>query len=234
MRYGGTPELSVVIPTVDALSRRVRECIDAVRQHTDSEHEILVIENRAPPQGYTAPVNAGIRGAQGNYIVVVNDDIRVTADWWPPLRRALDDGALVSFPDYGEFPRSDFFAAPVLALSREALALCSHSAADFLDPSMKVWFQDLDLLVRLCEIKRPPVPVRESGFEGKWATTIKSLDDPKLAAWVREAIEHDQRVFGEKWSGGRRGPRVRAILAPYMQSDEAAAATAPGEPEQAG
>jgi glycosyltransferase involved in cell wall biosynthesis len=69
MRYGGTPELSIVIPTVDVPMARVRECIDAVRSNTEAEHEIVLVENRSPPQGYTAPVNAGIRAAQGRYVV---------------------------------------------------------------------------------------------------------------------------------------------------------------------
>ena len=121
MRYGGTPELSIVIPTVDVLSVRVRECVDAVRSNTDAEHEIVLVENRSPPQGYTAPVNAGIRGAQGQYVVVLNDDVQMMEGWWPPMRKALDEGALVSFADFGGFPRSDLFAAPCIALSREAL-----------------------------------------------------------------------------------------------------------------
>jgi glycosyltransferase involved in cell wall biosynthesis len=234
MDYGGTPELSVVIPTVDSLSERVRACIESVRSNTAAAHEVLVMENRAPPQGYTAPVNAGIRAARGQYVAVVNDDTTVKPGWWPPLRKALDDGALVAFPDFGEFPRSDFFAAPVLAVGREGIAEASHSATEFFDPAMKVWYQDLDLLVRLCEMKRPPVAVAESGFKGKWGTTIKSLDDPERAAWVRKAIEEDREVFARKWSGGRRAPRVRAILAPYIDSEHDPAATAPGEREQAG
>ncbi len=233
MRYGGTPELSIVIPTVDVLSVRVRECVDAVRSYTEAEHEIVLVENRSPPQGYTAPVNAGIRGAQGQYVVVLNDDVQVMEGWWPPMRKALDEGALVSFVDFGGFPRSDLFAAPCIALSREALAECSHSPEDFLDPRFKVWFQDLDLLLRLCEMKRPPIPVA-SPFQGKWATTVKSLDDPEMAAWVREQIAADKKAFSDKWSGGRRAPRARAILAPFLEHEQQAALSTPGEAEPDG
>jgi glycosyltransferase involved in cell wall biosynthesis len=233
MKYGGTPELSIVIPTVDVLSDRVRECVDAVRSNTEAEHEIVLVENRSPPQGYTAPVNAGIRAAQGRYVVVLNDDVQMMEGWWPPLRKALDEGALVSFADFGGFPKSDFFAAPCIALSREALTECAHSPESFLDPRFKVWFQDLDLLLRLCEMKRPPVPVA-SRFQGKWATTVKSLDDPEMSAWVREQITADQLAFSEKWSGGKRGARAKAILAPFMEPDEPAAVTTQGEAELGG
>jgi glycosyltransferase involved in cell wall biosynthesis len=230
MRYGGTPELSIVIPTVDVLSVRVRECIDAVRSNTDAEHEIVLVENRSPPQGYTAPVNAGIRAAQGQYVVVLNDDVQMLEGWWPPMRKALDEGALVSFADFGGFPKSDLFAAPCIALSREALAECSYSPGAFLDPRFKVWFQDLDLLLRLCEMKRPPIPVA-SPFQGKWATTVKSLDDPEMAAWVRDQIAADMQAFSDKWSGGRRAPRARAILAPFLEQEQPAAMSTPGEAE---
>jgi hypothetical protein len=211
----------------------VRECIDAVRSNTDAEHEIVLVENRSPPQGYTAPVNAGIRAAQGQYVVVLNDDVQMMEGWWPPMRKALDEGALVSFADFGGFPKSDLFAAPCFALGREALAECSHSPDAFLDPRFKVWFQDLDLLLRLCEMKRPPIPVA-SPFQGKWATTVKSLDDPEMAAWVREQIAADMRAFSDKWSGGRRAPRARAILAPFLEEDQPAAMSTPGEAEPDG
>ena len=233
MRYGGTPELSIVVPTVDVLSVRVRECIDAVRSNTEAEHEIVLVENRSPPQGYTAPVNAGIRAARGRYVVVLNDDVRMMEGWWPPLRKALDQGALASFADFGGFPKSDFFAAPCIAFSREALKECAHSPEEFLDPRFKVWFQDLDLLLRLCEMKRPPVAVA-SGFQGEWDTTVKSVDDPEMSAWVREQIAADRLAFAKKWSGGRRQPRAKAILAPFIEPDGPAAVTTQGEAEPGG
>ena len=51
---------------------------------TEADHELLVLENRSPPQGYTAPANAGIRAARGRYIVVLNDDVELLEGWWPP------------------------------------------------------------------------------------------------------------------------------------------------------
>ena len=61
-------------------------------------HELIVIDNGAPPQGFTAPVNAGLRAARGRYLVVLNDDVEVLDGWWEPLARALDVGHKIVFP----------------------------------------------------------------------------------------------------------------------------------------
>ena len=224
-KYGSAPELSIVIPTLDALSDRVERCIAAIRLYTKAAHETIVIENRSPPQGFTDPVNAGIRAASGPYVVVLNDDVEVLEGWWPPLRKALDDGALVAFPDsFRGFPQSEILFAPCLALSREAIDEHSHAPGAFFDPAFKIWFQDSDLLLRLCERKRPPVRVSESRIAHEWSSTIRRKDPgltgwKELEDWIEEQTARDRETFVEKWSGGRRGPRARAIVEPYLESE---------------
>ncbi|MEA2467363.1 MAG: hypothetical protein QOJ57_1489, partial [Thermoleophilaceae bacterium] len=95
---GEDPELTIVIPTLDAASERVRACVSAIQARTEGPYDIVLLDNGAPPQGFTAPVNAGLRAARGRYAVVMNDDVEVLPGWWPPLRDALDAGASVSFP----------------------------------------------------------------------------------------------------------------------------------------
>jgi hypothetical protein len=68
---GEPPELTVVIPTLDAASDRVRGCVAAVRSSTEAPHEIVIVDNGAPPQGFAAPVNAGLRAARTPYVVVM-------------------------------------------------------------------------------------------------------------------------------------------------------------------
>src|SRR4029077_12125547 len=95
---GGGPELSIVIPTLDAAGERVRSCLHAIGCPTADPHEVIVVDNGSSPQGYTAPVNAGIRAAAGRYVVVMNDDVEPLPGWWQPLRAGLEAGASVTFP----------------------------------------------------------------------------------------------------------------------------------------
>ena len=75
---GEEPELTIVIPTLDAASERVRACITAIHRATpEAPYEIVVVDNGSPPQGFTAPVNSGLRAARGRYAVVLNDDVEV-------------------------------------------------------------------------------------------------------------------------------------------------------------
>src|SRR5438876_1190798 len=42
---GEAPELTIVIPTLDAASERVRACIAAVQARTEVAHEIVIVDN---------------------------------------------------------------------------------------------------------------------------------------------------------------------------------------------
>jgi GT2 family glycosyltransferase len=210
--YGRAPELTVVIPTLDALSERVRRCVEAIRNHTDVDYEIVMVGNNAPPQGFTAPVNSGIRAARGTYVVVMNDDVEVMAGWWPPLREVLEDGAYVSFPVTQDgFHRPDF-TGWCFAITREAIARVGHTPRDFLDPQFLVWFQDTDLLLRLCQAGRPPVVATGSRIRHDLSRTLEDRTDERFANWVEEQIKRDRKSFRRKWPGGRQGPVARELL----------------------
>lgn len=47
---GESPELTIVIPTLDAASERVRACVAAVQGTTEAAHEIVIVDNGAPPR----------------------------------------------------------------------------------------------------------------------------------------------------------------------------------------
>jgi GT2 family glycosyltransferase len=204
-RDPGEPvELTVVVPTLDAASERVRRCVAALQATTEAAHEIVIVDNGAPPQGFTAPVNAGIRAARTPYVVVMNDDVQVLDGWWPPLRAALDDGAAVAFPLTIEGAMRVDFAAWCFAVSREALAAYSVAEGEFFDPQLRVWYQDTDLLQRLREAGNPPRLVQESRIRHGLSETVAS-DDPALRAWLQQEIAQDQQRFEAKHGKGVAG-----------------------------
>ena len=200
-RAPGEPiEVSFVVPTLDATSDRVRRCVAAVQRATDAAHEIVVLDNGAPPQGFTAPVNAALRATSGSYVVVMNDDVEVQPGWWPPLRDALDAGASVVFPlTEGGAMRRDF-AAWCFAMSREGLEHHSHAPGELFDPELRVWYQDTDLLTRLRAIGNPPRCVEASRIRHGLSETVAS-DDPVLRAWIEQEIARDKAIFERKHAG---------------------------------
>jgi GT2 family glycosyltransferase len=191
---GEAVELSIVIPTLDATSDRVRACVTALQRTTLAPHEIVIVDNGAPPQGFTAPVNAGLRAARGDYAVVLNDDVEVLPGWWPPLKAALDAGAAVTFPLTVDGAMRPDFAAWCFALSRETLDEFGVAAGEFFDPDLVVWYQDTDLMQRLRLAGRPPELVTESRIRHGLSQTVAS-PDPVLRAWIAERIELDRVAF---------------------------------------
>ncbi len=203
-KYGAAPELTVVIPTLDAGGERLRSCVQAIQQHTDAPHEIVIVDNGSPPQGFTAPVNAGLRAGRGDYLVVCNDDVEVLPGWWPALRGRLDDPhgrAEVVFPLTIDGAMREDFAAWCFALRRGTLEAFGVRPGEFFDPDLKVWFQDTDLLMRLREAGTPPVLVRESRIRHGLSETVGTTD-PSLRAWIDAQILRDKAAFESRHGDG--------------------------------
>ena len=187
-------ELSIVIPTLDATCDRVRRCVAAVQATTDCPHEIVVIDNGAPPQGFTAPVNAGLRAARGRFMLVLNDDVELLPGWWPPLRAALEAGESVVFPLTIDGAMRRDFAAWCFALSRAALGRFEVAPGEFFDPSLVVWYQGTDLRDRLRAAGTPPLCVEASRIRHGLSETVSS-EDPALRAWIREQVTRDKERY---------------------------------------
>jgi GT2 family glycosyltransferase len=191
---GEQPELTIVIPTLDATSERVRACVAAVQASTEAAHEIVILDNGCPPQGFAAPVNAGLRAARTPYMVVMNDDVEPLAGWWPPLRAAIDAGIAVACPLTVDGAMRYDFPAWCFALGREALEQFSHAPGEFFDPELVLWYQDTDLLHRLRQAGRPPHIVETARIRHGLSQTVGS-EDPELSAWIKVQVAADRERF---------------------------------------
>jgi GT2 family glycosyltransferase len=96
---------SIIVPCVDGL-RWTRECLEAVKRHTKSPYEIILVDNastdgtgawarRAGARvirnktnlGFAKAINQGMTAARGRWLVWLNNDVVVTPGW---LERLID------------------------------------------------------------------------------------------------------------------------------------------------
>jgi GT2 family glycosyltransferase len=194
---GEEPELTIVIPTLDATSERVRSCVAAVQASTEAAHEIVIVDNGCPPQGFAAPVNAGLRAARTPYVVVMNDDVEPLPGWWTPLRAAIDAGIAVACPMTVDGAMRFDFPAWCFAMGREALETFSHAPGEFFDPTLVLWYQDTDLLLRLRQAGRPPLVVESARIRHGLSQSVGS-EDPELSAWIKVQVAADRERFVAK------------------------------------
>ena len=193
-------EVSVVVPTLDAASPEVRDCLRALQATIGAPYEIVVVDNGAPPQGFTAPVNAALRAARGRYLVVVNDDVRVLDGWWEPLADALDRGAPLVFPLTIEGRMRWELAAWCFAMRRELLASMAARPGEFFDPSMLVWCQDLDLRLRMADAGIAPLCVPESHIRHAGSRTVGvTAPHHALRNWIHAQAGRDTEAFRARY-----------------------------------
>lgn len=101
-------QTDLVIVTYNSTSV-IQRCLDAIQQHTDVPHTIIVVDNGSSDGtveyvksrtdivliengrnlGYASAVNRGILSGTSETIVVMNPDVFVTSGWLQPLQALL-------------------------------------------------------------------------------------------------------------------------------------------------
>ena len=206
---GTAPELTIVVPTLDATSARLRACVRSLHDTPRSPYEIVVVDNGAPAAGLLragqlrAPCRARPlrRGLQRRR--------RVLAGWWEPLRDGLEAWRPpVVFPMtvHGAMrPTSRPGASPSPATTSSA-SPCSRGSSS--TPSSCVWYQDTDLLTRLRELGEAPVLVPTSTIVPRPEQSPCSAPDPAAAR-----VGRDRRRAGPRRpSSTAGGPGSRVPL----------------------
>lgn len=197
---GIKPILTIIVPTLDVTSAHFLRLVKSIYQTTEVPFQTVIGDNGGAPQGYTTPVNTGVRSAQTEYLAIINDDVQLLPGWWDPLQESLDSGELVVFPYTLEMTRNDF-SAWCFAFKASSIELLSASKDGFFDESFTIWFQDTDLSARMREFGRSPTCIHESKISHGRSETI-GTKDPVLASWISTIVKKDQEHFVQKWGEG--------------------------------
>ncbi|MBS4022831.1 MAG: glycosyltransferase family 2 protein [Dethiobacter sp.] len=101
-----TPAVSIIIPVYNNL-KYTKFCLKSIWQNTSGDYEIIVVNNGSSDEtkdylkhfsqiraihnqenlGFARAVNQGLSAARGDYIIILNNDCIVTAEWTQRLLR---------------------------------------------------------------------------------------------------------------------------------------------------
>src|SRR4051812_8585417 len=101
---------SIILPTycpTPEVEEYLRECLEALVLHSNSEYELIVVENGSSspllgphmcdtflrtkrPLGYAKAVNIGVQLAQNDHFLIVNNDLFVGPNWDRELIQAYE------------------------------------------------------------------------------------------------------------------------------------------------
>ena len=142
---------SIIIPTYNHLEDALRPCLDSVLKYTHPETaEIIVVANGCTdgtheylaglkdavrpiwlnkPMGYPKSVNAGIRAARGEYVVLLNNDTACLDQkrnyWLDFLREPFDDPQMAvvgNVPNFSNETERQFVIFCLAMIKREIFA----------------------------------------------------------------------------------------------------------------
>ena len=86
--------VSIIIPTLKKNEDYARLCINSLVEHTSFSFEILLAENGEgtnSPQGQCQAVNRAAEQAEGDWLLIVNDDMVFPYDWDKKLNFKISD-----------------------------------------------------------------------------------------------------------------------------------------------
>ncbi len=102
---------SIIIPTYNGLPLLI-SCIESIRKYTDVPYEIIVIDNGSSDgtdayciregiifvslpanEGFPKACNLGMKIAQGDYLLLLNNDVTVTRSWLSNMLAAAESAS---------------------------------------------------------------------------------------------------------------------------------------------
>lgn len=176
---------SIIIATVfndDAVHRAVA----AIKANTGPSYELIVMDNGSEARGCVHAFNQGLRAADGDVLVCMNDDCVPADGWLEPLVDAIESrGAWLCCPAH-HFAR---MAGHCMAFSRAA-----YEFTGGFDERYRHWSADHHFEIVLAEAGKPICQVPES-------IVHHHPDDIHRIHWRKSSFQgnHDQLPNTGQW-----------------------------------
>lgn len=243
LRRGRVLDITLIIPQYQQ-SERTRECVASVRRHEAAAWPIVVIDDGSAPahralvreddpqtrfvsvrhRGLTAAWNIGVRLAETEFVVLVNNDVRwsglVVEGLIRPLRDETTLVAGVAWREERWWPstwKGTLPPRPLLAGWCWAFRRRTWRELGGFDESLELYFSDTDFQLRVLRESQGS-RAKCQGFNreasclalGTWPLALSSQPFAPLHHAAhgttkqlpdrREQWERDRRRFQEKWS----------------------------------
>jgi GT2 family glycosyltransferase/tetratricopeptide (TPR) repeat protein len=269
MPSAGSPLTSLIVVTCNALAF-TRLCLESIARCTPEPHEIIVIDNGSSDgtcaylearggvrlirndsnRGFPAAVNQGIAAANGEFVLLLNNDVIVTDGWLNGLRRALTSAPGIALAG----PRSNAVSGPQCLEPGELAGRSIDEIAAHLAAAEAGRVEDLPRLVGFCLLMRRRLIVDEiGGLDERFG--IGNFEDDDLCRRVHAAgyrsvmaravfVHHfghasfdanridlpalladNRQLFAEKWTPARSRP-LRLSLCMIVRDNERTLAAA--------
>jgi glycosyltransferase involved in cell wall biosynthesis len=187
---------SIIVPTVFN-GRAIERVTKLVKAHTDEPHELIVIDTTPDALGYVTTANRGLAQAEGDILVVLNDDCQPQPNWLCPLISAIESGVWLCSPLW-KYAR---LGGHCLAFPRA----CYEATGGF-DTRYRHWCADHHLELTVADMGKPMRQVRESNVVHDPNDPLRlhyrrsqglpgSEDLPNTGEWYLE----DQAVYESIW-----------------------------------
>ncbi len=174
------PTISVIIPHVsgEQFDRLLKSCVDSLVGFD----ELIILSSPMGTPGFTEKVNQGLTLARGDFLMVVNNDIKLTQG---SLIDLCKENSVTSPKMNG---KAQSFWGCFFVIPRKV-----YETIGLLDEQFELYCSDTDLVMRLREAGIPYECVESCNIETEGGVTTRALVD-------RERIEdEDTNRFISKW-----------------------------------
>lgn len=189
--------VSIIIPTAFPENKAMLNNLLAdIQAHTTHPHEIILVKNNF--DGFTAPVNRGIKETYLNDVVVMSDDLRIHEDGW--LKKLRD--CAYSSSNIGAVTASTLFTDKKHPIQNYTLGGFNPiyikrktiNRIGLLDENIKFFFEEDDYCLRMAIVGLKVEKISINMSHDRPETTVKNFN--------REFFySRAKRYFEKKWSG---------------------------------
>lgn len=229
----GNPKVSIVIPNMDHIDD-LDKCIKSILQSTYSNYEIVIVENNSKNKetfdyyekmgkehenikiakyeinyfNYSAIVNFGVENANGEYVILLNNDIEIISHDW--IEQML---MYAQRPDVGicgaklYFPDRTIQHAGVTIGTR---GLAGHrfremQESEYHDRDYINIVQDLSAVTAACFMVRKQIYIDLLGFDEKLAVAFNDVDFCLKVRTAKNLIVYNPFVEAYHYESKSRG-----------------------------